>query len=199
MGSINEKKQSKLELKNGEKIAAIFSRSLYSYAWQLIFSLLFLIVPYFFLYPLMVFGLWTIAGFIIIELFALIWLIRIFICRNNTSLIVTNYRLIKSERAGFFKADSETMILKSIGEAKCLRKGLMYSILGLGDISLEFNNREVGWKFGPLKNCQLALNLISEQYEMFSEFFSRKSQAEIMLHKIKKKLGEEKFRQLISD
>lgn len=190
----------KIKLQSGEELQNIIRPSFWFKFWQILIVSVLILLPFFLIYPLfregwpgiLAFGLLLIAGIIV--------LLRIYITYYFTAFITTNFRVIDIEQKGFLNRLVSEIIYKQISDVNYKSKGLLNSILHHGDIYINIKGKQrtkiklIGIKNPETIVSQILLNqkeaLKSNKLENNSEYF---------LEKIRNKLGDKIFNQLISD
>jgi hypothetical protein len=91
-----------IPLKEGEEIIEEARQSFLAYFWHLIIALIFLLVPFFFMFPLFRYGSFGQIVFFVLLVIGVILLIRTLIIWYFNLLVITNQRALILERRGFF-------------------------------------------------------------------------------------------------
>lgn len=192
---------SDIKLRDGEKVNAVIRRSVWYYFWPLVISIFLIILPFFLLYPLFKQG-WTgVIIFCLILFVGLAWLLRICISCYFTVFVMTNFRIIDIDKRGFFNKTISGAIYSKIGDVSFRQKGIAGSILRVGDIFIGLLGKEdVTLKLSAIKNPHSVVSDILLCQAKYQNRLSRRIEnANNLLIKIKRKIGDEAFRKLIAD
>jgi len=196
---LNKKLISDLSLVEGEKIKLMVWRSGWAFVWPYFWGMILVAVAFFFLYPLFKTGLLGIAAFSLLTILGLIIIIRTAIISHNTVFIITDRRLIDIYQSGFGQREITNVFYNTIQEIHTRKSGLFKSLLGLGEIYISFTDRSRSKiKLTDIGRYQQVVKQILAEQRNYSGG-TDDQEAEIILNKIKNKLGTEKFNQLVGE
>ncbi|OGY49883.1 MAG: hypothetical protein A3B89_03490 [Candidatus Buchananbacteria bacterium RIFCSPHIGHO2_02_FULL_40_13] len=190
----------KIISRSDEAVYDIIRPALWSRFWQIILAVILINLPFFLIYPLFLRGYWGVAIFAALLMIALFYLLRLYYGRYYTALLITNKRLIDASLTGFFNFSVLTILYGKIQDVDYKSKGLLKTILKIGDIYITFiKDQETLIKLASIKNPHQVVEMIIEQRDRYlREKREVQGQEAIrILAGLKKKLGEEKFNQLI--
>jgi len=192
----------KINITDNELIVEVIRKSLWSWLWSLILAVILLLLPFFLIYPLLLQGGWGLMVFIVTVILALILLYRIYLNYFYTALVVTNKRLIDMEQLGFFSQSTNVILYNKIQDVNFKTSGLLPTLLKIGDIYISFIGDHNSFiELTTVKYPSLVVSKIIRQREKYFESKRQNQGQEAikLLNKIKKRLGEDKFNQLISN
>jgi len=192
----------KIISQSNEVTVEIVRKSLWGFFWQIIFAIILINLPFFLIYPLFRQGFWGLVIFFIILALAVIFIYQIYIKYYYTVLLITNKRLIDIEQRGFLNRSVNTVLYNKIQDIECKSKGFINSFLKTGDVLITFiGDSSSVIKLDLIKNPNYVCEIIMNQRDLYIK--ERRviagEKAIRLLKKIKNKLGENKFNELISD
>lgn len=129
--------QSSVELRIDEEILAIVRKSAICEIFRFFISAVFLLIPFFFFFPLLNLGLFGFALFVILEASAIFFSAKIFITWHYTLLIITNERIIDADQLGLFKREVTDLELDNISECSVEKNGIIQKIFNIGTIRVK--------------------------------------------------------------
>lgn len=185
-----------------EEIKAVVKRSLWFWFYQIILAALCLVLPFFLIYPLFQFDTAGAVAFLVILFLALTLILRIYLTYANTALVITNKRMIDTERSGFFSQETNSIIYGKIQDVNFQSRGVIRAILRLGDIYITMaGDKSSVIKLPWLGRPHRIVAVILSQREAYLQArrATTNNEALILLKKIKSKLGDRRFEELISD
>ncbi|MBN1779118.1 MAG: PH domain-containing protein [Candidatus Buchananbacteria bacterium] len=185
-----------------EEVINIIRRSKFLLTIQLLSPILLVVVDFFLFYPLLRFGQIGTIIFLIILLLAIFWLVSVLVKWQATVFIITNQRLIDIDHKKLFNQIISEIPLDKIDEVVCQTGGLNQVLSRTGNLFITVTNGKSKYLIDninrPYKIQQLINQLKNDQTE------KKLNQANLsadelvkLLNKIKKGLGEEKFKDLV--
>lgn len=167
-------------------------------SWLAVF--LILAVDFFLMAWLFTYDIWGILVWLVAIIIALVIFIRAYLEFYFTAWVLTNLRLIDIYQKGFWGREKTETVYNNIAEAYSKKQGLA-GVFNLGDLYLTLKNSQAKLLIGKVRGYERALSEIILQQENYRQTAgSRQSQAaQSLLLKIKHKVGEKKFQQLIGD
>lgn len=123
-----------LQLKEKEDVRLVAKRHGMTLVPGLMISFLFIVAPFFFLFPLFSMGAVGAIGFMIIVLAGLILAWRAFVVWDGDALVVTTSRLINIHQAGIFSRTVNEIPLSSILEISWSKRGPIGHLFNIGSI-----------------------------------------------------------------
>ena len=191
----------KIISQSDEAVYDIIRPSLWSRFWQIILAVILVNLPFFLIYPLFLRGYWGVAIFAALLVIALLYLLRIYFGRYYTALLITNKRLVDVSQTGFFNFSAITLLYGPIQDVNYQAQGLIKTLFKIGDIYITFiKDQATLVKLPSIKNPYRVVEMIIEQRDRYlKEKREVQGQEAIrILARLKRKLGEDKFNQLIS-
>jgi len=149
-----------INLERGERIELLVRRSLWAWFWPIFFACLFIILPFFAMFPLFMIGKWGVIIFFISVAIGLVIFLRIYISKRNTVFVVTNLRLADIWQKGFIGREAVEIPYEKIKSIKCERNNLFDFFQGLGNIYLLLSDNKSKILLSKIKNHQAAADKI---------------------------------------
>lgn len=191
----------KLKLRPDESIHLLVRRSILVHYKHWTLSFLLIVSAAFFIYPLVQQGYWGIAVDAGLAAIGIFWFLRTYISWFFTFWAITDHRIVDNFRQGFFFQETAEAGYDQIEEVYGKKSGFINSLAGAGDIYLTLKGGRAKLKLANCRNYSGLISLIGERRdEQLRRLGSvRERKAQLLLLKIKNKVGEEKFNKLISD
>lgn len=123
-----------VKLHQNEELLGIIRRSLLSRTRKIMTAVVWILIPFFFFFPLLQLGGSGLGIFIFLLISGVIYLMRQYLIWANSFLMITNQRLIDVDQRAMTVRDINEVMLPDISEVTCLRSGLWNSIFNLGVI-----------------------------------------------------------------
>jgi len=131
------KEKNILHLNDGEKILGIVRRSFVSELFKIIFVCIWILLPFFFFFPLLRLGLFGFFLFAILAVGGLLYAFKIWMNLSYTMLIVTSQRVIDVEHHGLFDRDIAEAGLSSVSSVKVLKRNIFQRIISSGTVKVK--------------------------------------------------------------
>ena len=191
----------KLKLRPGEAVHLVVRQSPLIYCKQWLFSFLLIFISAFLVYPLTQQGIWGIGIDITLAVIGLFWFLRTYFSWFYTSWTITDHRIIDNFRRGFFVQETAEASYDQVEEIYGKKSGLINGLIGGGDIFLTLKGGRAKLKMPNCRNYSGLISLIGERRDEHLRRLgsTRERKAQLLLLKLKNKLGEDKFNKLISD
>lgn len=126
-----------VELKPKEEIVGLVRKSLLAH-WRRIFFILFwLLLPFFFFFPLLTLGPFGFAFFVAMFLSGLLYAVRRWRMWRNTVFLITDRRLIDVDQVGFFTREVSEVEYEDIKEVQVIKKGLVKRLFRVGAVRVQ--------------------------------------------------------------
>lgn len=153
----------------------------------------------FFLYPLFLQGWWGIVMDIFLAVLGLVVFLKGCIIWYFSYWKITNHRVIDVFQKGFFSQEKTEVFYFDIDNVYGQRNGFFQGFFRLGDVFIKIKNSKIKIKLSSCRNYSQLISLINERREEYlnARASLREKKAQLLLLKIKEKLGEEKFNELI--
>lgn len=158
-----KKQPSILHLKQEEEILGIIRQSPFAYAGRGAFAVLWILVPFFFFFPLMRLGPFGFVIFIALAASGFLYAAREWTMWNHTMLIVTDQRVIDVEHQGFFEREIMDVELKLISKAGVLKRGRLKKLLRVGTVKVKLKKAQAfDIELDAVRNPEQARDLIND-------------------------------------
>lgn len=131
------KEKNILHLNEGEKILGIIRRSFVSELFKIVFACIWILVPFFFFFPLLRLGLFGFFLFVVLAAGGLLYTFKIWMNLSYTMLIVTSQRIIDVEHHGLFDRDIEETSLSSVSNVKVLKRNIFQKLINIGTVKIK--------------------------------------------------------------
>lgn len=188
----------KIWLKNGEQPLMVIRRSKWCWAGSWLSALLLSAAACFLMPFLLNYGYAGIAAMAVIIVLSAIVFFRAYVEYYYTAWVLTDLRVVDIYQKGFFHQEKSETVYDQIKEAYSRRQG-WGGLLNLGDLYLTLADEKSRLRLSKVRGYERALSEIILQQENYRQRLSshRHDQAEELLLKIKHKVGEKKFQELI--
>ncbi|MDO8669294.1 MAG: PH domain-containing protein [Candidatus Buchananbacteria bacterium] len=192
----------RINIQDNEIVIDVIRKSLWHFFWPILLVVILLLLPFFLIYPLFLQGTWGVAVFSATLAVALTITYRIYKSYYYTALVITSKRLIDMEQLGFFRSSLGVVLYGKIEDVNYKSKGLFQAVLKIGHVYISFVNDDNAFiELQSIRYPSLAVSKIISQRE---DYFEAKRQtagreAIKLLAKIKRRLGEDKFNEIISN
>jgi uncharacterized membrane protein YdbT with pleckstrin-like domain len=171
--------------------------------WPIVSALILITVPFFFLYLLLQIETWGLVIFFSLLALGILLIIRISVLWYFNAWIITNLKVIDVDQRRLFDRRVSEIPFEKIKDISYRTKGIISTIFRLGDLEILTSDDKLIFTLKkitrPQEIQQLITNLQLKKIEREIEGKNLSAQELIKLvQKIKKGLGEEKFRELIT-
>lgn len=153
------------ELKPHEEVLAMVRQSLIPVCWKFLGLIFWLLIPFFFLFPLIHQGIWGVLVFMVLVISGVILLLREYLRWSGTLLIVTDKRVIDLDRRGFFDRVVTEASYLQIDEASYRVKGFWATVFRYGSIRLDLAGAAADILFERIGRPARIHNLINDLRE----------------------------------
>ncbi len=161
----NMKIEKLFELKPREEIVKIVNESFVPHLPKFSFILLWLVAPFFFLFPLFRMGTIGVVLFFLLFGSGLFVAYRIFFCWTRTVFIITDRRIIDVEQGGFFDRVVTEAPFHKIDEASYRVKGFFPTMFRYGVVRLHLRGSAADIQFKHVLKPDQVHNLINDLRE----------------------------------
>ena len=149
-------------LKEGESAVLMVRKYPLVFLGQIIFSSLFIIAPFFFLFPLLRWGGWGVLIFFVGLVIGIGVAVRIFVEYSFNVFLITDTRIIDIDQKGFFdKTVSETTYDK-IQDVSFRTHGVMQTLLHFGSVIIQTAGQQANIELHGVKNPEHVQQAIIE-------------------------------------
>ena len=189
----------KVWLKHEEIPILVIRSSALNWLWSWSIGGLFLLSAFFLMYFLWQQHLWGIIIFFALIAIALIIFARAYFEYYFTGWVLTNLRLVDFYQRGFLRHETSEVIYDKIQEVYSRKEGLFGGLFNLGDIYVSIVGSKAKLKLNKVSGYDRAVAEILLQQESYQKNLldERERKAQFLLLKIKKKIGEKAFNNLI--
>lgn len=129
--------ESIIQLKEEENIEAQVRRHLASLIPSLFISMLFIVVPFFFLFPLFSYGLAGVISFGLSVVMGIVWAIRALYLWNADVLVVTNMRIVDVDQRGLLSRQVSEASYDVIQDVSWKREGVWQTLFRMGSVTVQ--------------------------------------------------------------
>lgn len=123
-------------LREGETLVAIARRHLASLFLGVVFSIMFLLAPFFFLFPLVRLGQWGILGFFVLVTIGILLTTRTTMLYFLNMLAISTKRIIEVDQLGFFEQRVNEVNLEKIQNVSFSVKGVFQTLFRYGAVHI---------------------------------------------------------------
>lgn len=186
-------------LKEGEELIEIVRRFYISYLWQALVALIFILLPFFLIFPLFRWGWPGIIIFFALLIFGIIFGIRQTLIYFLNALVITDQRIIDFDQRGLFNRVVSEATYEKIQDVSFSIKGIWQTLYHYGDLRIQTAGNHITLEICDIANPQRVQDRIVDLQSQVPEPAAENlSAAELlnMVTKIKKGIGEDAFNRL---
>lgn len=158
-------KQQVFELKPHEEVLATVRESLIPNGWRFLIFIVWLLIPFFFLFPLFREGVGGMIVFFGLAASGLVLLLRQYIRWHGSTLIMTDKRVVDIEQKGFFDRVVTEAPYSQIDEASYRIKGFWATVFRYGVIRMDLSGSAADIEFQNIYRPSRIHNLINDLRE----------------------------------
>lgn len=193
----------KINLQENEQIIKMVRGQLLAFFWPMSIAIILIAAPFFFLFLLLQIERWGIIIFFCFLALGISLIIRALILWYFNCWVITNFKVVDVDQRRMFDRRVSEIPLEKIKDVSYRAKGIISTIFRLGEVEILTNDEKLFFtikKVGhPQEIQQLIVNLQLRKIEREIDGKNLSAQELIKLvEKIKKGIGEEKFRELVS-
>lgn len=190
-------------LQEGEEIRLVVRRYPLTMFWPGLLCSLLILLPFFFLFPLLKLGSWGMAIFFGVGLVGVIAALRLIVLYWYNALLITNRRVIDIDQRGFFhRVVSETTYDK-VQDVSIAVRGIAQTLLRCGSVQIQTAgsqaNIEVRDVQHPAKVQQLLLSVQAEAVRTPNVSPLENAKMIESVRRAKKELGSDALQQLLDE
>jgi len=152
----------KKNLKEDERVIRLIRKYFFVFTGPLLFSVIFIIASFFFLYPLFHWGAAGIAIFILLIGIGVLLALRVFVEYSFNVFIITDQRIIDIDQHGFFERTVSEMTYDKIQDVSFKIKGLAQTLLHYGSIIIQTAGAQANIELQGVKNPEKVQQIIIE-------------------------------------
>lgn len=187
-------------LERDEKLIKLYRHAVWSQIRSMIIFCIFLLLPFFLLFPLFRLGWWGILIFFLFLILAFAIGLRQWFIWQGSVFLVTNKRVVNIMQRGFFQRSVSECSLAKIQEVRYSHKGIIQTMCKMGTLEIDTTGSEAKLIIANLHEPQEAQKLLRHVQAMKEDDRGDElslSQALAMIENIRFRLGEEKFEKLL--
>ena len=128
----------------------------------IIFSAVFIIAPFFFLYPLFHWSSWGVGIFFVLLIICLLLALRTFIIYSFNVFVITNQRIIDIDQAGLFDRTVSETTYDKIQDVSFRRKGISQTVWHYGSVVIQTAGQQANIELTGVKSPEKIQQLITE-------------------------------------
>ncbi len=163
-----------IQLKEGEEILEVVRRHCFPYTHKIIFIFIWIVLPFFFIFPLLREGAWGVGLFFFILITGLIYGWRQFAHWKNNVTILTNFRIIDIGQNGFFDRTVSEVPMSMIDDVSFRIKGIFPTLFKYGNILIETSGNAANIEVLSISKPQVIHELINDLRVKFPKRKSKK-------------------------
>lgn len=129
--------ESVLQLKDEEAIRAMIRRHIVTLIGPLLLAMLFIVAPFFFLFPLFSLGIFGVLVFVIFIIAGIVLAFRTLFIWDADVLIVTNTRVVDVDQKGLFSRHVGEAALNSIQDVSWHKEGFWQTLFRMGTVKIQ--------------------------------------------------------------
>lgn len=152
----------KNNLKEDEELVIIVRKYPLVFFGPILITAIFIIAPFFFLYPLFHAGWWGVALFFIILIFGIIYGLRQFIIYSFNVFVITNKRIIDINQRGFFDRVVSESRYDKIQDISLRIKGILQTFFHYGSVIIQTASKDANLELEGVKNPAKIQEIIYE-------------------------------------
>ncbi len=153
------------ELKPHEEILSTVRQSLIPNMGKFLLFILWLLIPFFFLFPLFRLGIGGIIVFFGLALSGLLFLVRQYMRWSGTTLILTDKRVVDIEQRGFFDRVVTEAPYTQIDESSYRIKGFWATVFRYGFLRFDLSGSAADIEFKHVSRPAKVHNLVNDLRE----------------------------------
>ena len=193
-------------LKDDEQLIRIVRRYWLTFIMPFSLSTFVILAAFFLLIPLFSSGGWEIAGFVVLLIFGIIISARNITVAYFNCFIITDRRVVDYDQKGLFDRTVSEATYNKIQDISYRIKGLLATTLNYGAVEIQTAGTQANLELKNVKNPRSVQQLIVDLQNQCEEErlnpnndMTRLSAEELvgMIRKLKKGLGEDKFKEMI--
>jgi len=152
----------KKNLKDDEEIIWLVRKYPLVFAIPILFSAVFIIAPFFFLYPLFHWSDWGVLIFFILLAIGLISALRVFIVYSFNVFIITSQRIIDIDQRGFFDRTVSETTFDKIQDVSFRIKGIGQTLLHYGSVVIQTAGSQANLELRGIKDPEKIQEVVTK-------------------------------------
>lgn len=151
-----------VQLKPNEEVLLVVREDMIPHMPKFLFLLVWFLLPFFFLFPLISFGIPGVVVFAFAVLSSILFLIRYSLMRRYTALIITDRRIVDVEQAGLFTRNVTELAFTQVDEVSYRIQGFWPTVLRLGTVCLKTSGSAANVDFCRVRQPMRVQDLIND-------------------------------------
>jgi uncharacterized membrane protein YdbT with pleckstrin-like domain len=131
-----------VQLKPGERIRFITKRHAVTIIPRLVLSFFFIVIPFFFVFPMFKGGPLGIAAFAVFVLAGIFLAWRTFVMWDGEALVISSERVVRVAQAGIFSRTVIEADLDHVADISWRRHGIMGTLFNFGDLAINTTSQQ---------------------------------------------------------
>jgi len=149
-------------LKEGESAVLIVRKYPFVFLGHILFSSLFIIAPFFFLFPLVRWGGWGVLIFFVSLLIGIGIAVRVFVEYSFNVFLITDARIIDIDQKGFFDRTVSETTYDKIQDVSFRSHGVTQTLLRYGSVIIQTAGQQANIELHGVKNPERVQQTIIE-------------------------------------
>ncbi len=156
-----ERKLQKM-IKPDEGIVEIVRKYPLVFIWPILIGTVFIIAPFFFLYPLWHWSAWGIVIFFVVLAIGVLIELRVWVLYSLNIFIITDERIIDIDQRGFFDQRVSEITYQKIQDVSFRTKGIWQTVLHYGSVVVQTAGEQANIELYGVKNPERVHQAIIE-------------------------------------
>ncbi len=167
--------ESVLQLKDEETLQTMVRRHMITVAGPLFLALLFIVLPFFFLFPMFSWGMVGVLLFGACVVFGAGLAFRTIFVWDSDVLLVTNMRVIDVDQKGIFSRHVSESSLGAIQDVSWTKKGLWVTLFGMGSVKIQTSGTQAVLEAEDIPSPERVHELINQLKDQAPKMAGRES------------------------
>ncbi|MBI4592115.1 hypothetical protein HY733_01570 [Candidatus Uhrbacteria bacterium] len=151
-----------IELKPREDVLAIVRASVVPLFWKFVLASLWIVLPFFFLFPLWRLGIWGVVAFFVWLASGIFVLLRLYLMWVRTVFLVTDMRVVDYDQRGFFHRVVTEARFEQIDEVSVRVKGMGATLFRYGTLQLKLHGAAADIEIEYVKKPEQLSSLVND-------------------------------------
>lgn len=188
----------------GEEVLCLVRSSVSAYLGSALAAAVFLLGPFFFLFPLLHFRAWGALAFVALLIIGALLTVRFLMLLSLNALIVTKRRLIDVEQRGLFHRVISECPYGKVEEVTVVKRGVLPTVFGYGDVRIEVGGNQANILARAVKDPDRIRDLVSRLRGEASGTVEDsdddvEERAAAVLRKLKREVGSDTLHELLDE
>lgn len=151
-----------LQRKPNEEVLAVMRGSLIPLWSNIVLIFVWLVLPFFLLFPLFQMRLFGVVIFFLLIFSGLFYAFRFYVCWQETLLVVTDLRVVDIDRPGLFTRTVSEVRYDQIRDVSYTIKGLWPTLFHYGTLVISVKGSAINVEVYAIRHPESAHNLLNE-------------------------------------